>query len=326
MAQLDFPLEKLKTYKGTNPCPIDIDLYWDNALKELDGFPWNINLTPSEFQAPFADCYDLFFTGVGGTRVYAKYMKPKDQTDPNPAIIEFHGYHGNSGDWTGKLKYVAAGFSVAAMDCRGQGGRSRDKVDVAGPTLEGHVIRGLEDGKEKLMYRSHFLDTVQLTRIIMSFTEVDETRIGVTGASQGGGLTLACASLEPRIKYAAPVYPFLSDYKRVWDMDLDLDAYDELRSYFRRYDPLHKREADIFNTLGYIDVKNLVSKIKGKVLMGITLMDNICPPSTQFAAYNRIESEKECLLYHDYGHENLPGMDDSIFTFFMNMLNKEPRS
>lgn len=170
------------------------------------------------------------------------------------------------------------------------------------------------------MYRTHFLDTVQLSRIVKSFDEVDASRIGVTGGSQGGGLTLACAALDPDIKCAAPIFPFLSDYKRVWDMDLDLDAYHELKAYFRRYDPLHKREEDIFHTLGYIDVKNLAGWIKGRILMGITMMDNICPPSTQFAAYNRIDSEKECLIYHDFGHEALPGMEDSIFTFFLETL------
>lgn len=321
MSILDMPLKELKQYRGINPCPEDIDEYWTASLAELDSFSWDINLVPSSFQAPYAECFDLYFTGVGGARVYAKYIRPKESSGSNPAIVEFHGYHGDSGDWTGKLKYAAAGFSIASMDCRGQGGKSRDKIDVAGPTLEGHIIRGLEDGKEKLMYRYHFLDTVQLVRIIMSFPEVDERRIGATGGSQGGGLTLACAALEPRIKYVASVFPFLSDYKRVWDLDLDLDAYAELRTYFRKYDPLHEREEDIFNTLGYIDVKNLVSRIKGKVLMAITLMDNICPPSTQFAAFNRIKSEKESVIYHDHGHEGLPGMEDRIFTFFMEMLN-----
>lgn len=322
MAQLDLPLEELKKYRGTNPCPRDLDEYWTKALSELESFNWDVNLTKSEFQAPYAECFDLYFTGSGGARVYAKYLRPVNGTKPHPAIAEFHGYHGNSGNWSSKLKYVAAGFSLASMDCRGQGGKSRDRVDVAGPTLEGHIIRGLADGPEKLMYRSHFLDTVQLVRILMSFEEVDEKRIGVTGGSQGGGLALACASLEPGVYCAAPVFPFLSDYKRVWDMDLDLDAYRELKTYFRFYDPLHEREEDIFLALGYIDIKNLVSRIKGKVLMGMTMMDNICPPSTQFAAYNRIESEKDCLIYHDFGHEGLPGLKDRIFTFFLEELTR----
>jgi cephalosporin-C deacetylase len=58
----------------------------------------------------------------------------------------------------------------------------------------------------------------------MDMPDVDENRVGATGASQGGALTLACAALEPRIKRAAPVYPFLCDYRRVWDIDQTKDA------------------------------------------------------------------------------------------------------
>lgn len=128
---------------GTNPCPLDIEEYWDNSIAELDSFSWDVNLTPSDFKIPYAECFDLTFTGLGGARVYAKYLRPANSPGTHPAIMEFHGYRGNSGDWTDKLKYVAAGFCVAA-----------------------------------------------------------------TGKSQGGGLTLACASLEPSVKYVAPVYPF----------------------------------------------------------------------------------------------------------------------
>ena len=56
--------------------------------------------------------------------------------------------------------------------------------------------------------------------------------------------TLACAALEPRIRRAAPCFPFLCDYRRVWEMDLAKNAYDELGWFFRRFDPMHRREED----------------------------------------------------------------------------------
>ena len=62
-----------------------------------------------------------------------------------------------------------------------------------------------------------------------------------TGTVAAFLLTLACAALEPRVKLAAPVYPFLSDYQRTWEMDLDVEAYAELRQFFRRFDPQHQR-------------------------------------------------------------------------------------
>ena len=155
--------------------------------------------------------------------------------------------------------------------------------------------------------------------LMMDMPEVDPKRVGATGASQGGGLTLACASLVPEIKRVATVFPFLSDYKRVWEMDLAKDAYFELQDYFRKFDPLHKREEEIFNKLGYIDVQHLAPRIQGKVLMSVGLMDTVCPPSTQFAAYNKITAEKSLRVYPDFGHEGLPGNSDEIFKF-MNEL------
>ena len=48
-------------------------------------------------------------------------------------------------------------------------------------------------------------------------------------------------------------------------------------------------------------------------------MDTICPPSTQFAAYNAVTSQKSMVLYPDFGHENLPGHSDKIFEFMMDL-------
>ena len=170
-----------------------------------------------------------------------------------------------------------------------------------------------------MLYRQIFLDTAQLARIVMKMPQVDPERVGATGGSQGGGLTLACAALEPGIKRLAPVFPFLCDYQRVWKLDLAENAYAELREYFRRFDPRHEQEEAIFTQLGYVDVQYLAARIQGEVLMGVGLMDKICPPSTQFAAYNKIAAPKSLLFYPDFGHENLPDHNDAIFQFMADL-------
>jgi cephalosporin-C deacetylase len=154
----------------------------------------------------------------------------------------------------------------------------------------------------------------------MDMPEVDASRVGAMGISQGGGLSLACAALVPEIARVAPWFPFLCDYKRVWEMDLAKDAYFELQDYFRHHDPLHEREDEVFTKLGYIDVQHLAPRIRGKVLMSVGLMDEVCPPSTQFAAYNKIPSEKALRVYPDFGHERLPGHDDEVFRFMGKLL------
>lgn len=319
MPLIDMSLEELKKYNGSSPCPSDIDEYWERAIAEMKATDSKVELIPAEFQVPFAECFDLFFTGVKGARVHAKYLRPKQIEEKHPAILQFHGYSGNCGDWNDKLNYVALGYSVVALDCRGQGGKSEDVGGVKGNTFNGHIIRGLDQSADDLLFRQIFLDTAQLARIVMDMPEVDETRVGAMGGSQGGALTLACAALEPGVKKLAPVYPFLCDYKRVWDMDLAKEAYAELRNYFRQFDPRHEREEEIFRKLGYIDLQNLVKRIQGEVFMNVGLMDSVCPPSTQFAAYNKINAKKKMDIYPDFGHENIPQMMDRVYAFMMSL-------
>lgn len=320
MPAVDKPLHDLREYYGISPKPGDFDAYWEKALTELDAIDPNPVLEPSKVIHPRnAEAFDLWFTGVGGARIYAKYLRPKNTQKPHPAVLQFHGYTGSSGEWQDKLSYVSEGIALAALDCRGQGGRSEDNTPVRGNTHHGHFIRGLDDSPEKLLFRSIFLDTAQLARVVMDFEEVDETRVGTTGGSQGGALSIACASLVPQIKRCVSVYPFLSDYKRVWEMDLAKDAYAELKTFFRHFDPRHEREDEIFTRLGYIDVKNLAPRIKAETLFGITLMDTICPPSTQFAVYNAISAKKDAVIYPDFGHEGIPGFNDRTFNFLLGL-------
>jgi cephalosporin-C deacetylase len=315
MPIVDMPLSQLRDYQGRNPRPADMEEYWEAALEEMRAVDPAVELIPHRLNAPFAECFDLYFTGAGGARVHAKYLRPQHAREPHPAVLMFHGYSGSSGDWCDKLNYVAQGFSVAALDCRGQGGFSQDVGGVCGNTLRGHIIRGLEDEPHKLLFRQIYLDCAQLAGLVMAMPEVDADRVGATGGSQGGGLTLACAALEPRIQRAAPVFPFLCDYQRVWEMDLATNAYEELRLYFRHFDPRHEREEEVFTRLGYIDNQHLAHRIRAEVLMSVGLMDTICPPSTQFAAYNKIQAKKSLLIYPDFGHEGLPGAPDRIFDF-----------
>lgn len=317
MPLIDMPLEQLYEYRGRNPRPSDFDEYWDRAIAEMRAVDPQVELVPGSFQTPQAECFDLYFTGVRGARIHAKYIRPKFITEPHPAVLLFHGYTGHAGDWADKLAYASLGFSVLAMDCRGQGGSSEDTGGVKGTTHHGHIIRGLDDHPDNLLFRHIFLDTAQLAGIALELPEVDPERVYAAGASQGGALTIACAALEPRIRKLAPVYPFLCDYKRTWEMDLAKDAYQELKTYFRHFDPRHEREDEIFTKLGYIDLQFLADRIRGEVLMSVGLMDTVCLPSTQFAAYNRMTAPKRLLVYPDFGHEWLPDAVDQTIQFFL---------
>lgn len=319
MPMIDMPLEELKEYQGASPCPADIDQYWDDALAEMNALDPDVVFEKSDIPAKGMECFNLYFTGTKGARLHANVAKPTNIEGKIPAVLIFHGLSGYASPHIELFKYAYQGYFVVSLDTRGQGGTSQDVGGVNGTTYTTPFVRGLDGDKHDLYLRDAFLDTALLAKIVMGLDYVDESRVGVTGGSQGGGLSVACAALSPNIKKCAPIYPYMSDYKRVWDMDLDKGAYEGLRYYFRHFDPRHEREDQIFERLGYVDIQNLAKRIKAEVLMATGLMDTTCPPSTQFAMYNKITSKKDVVIYPDYGHEGLKGHDEIIFRFFSDL-------
>jgi cephalosporin-C deacetylase len=110
----------------------------------------------------------------------------------------------------------------------------------------------------------------------------------------------------------------------VWELDLARDAYEGLQLHLQLFDPMHDRKDEFFEMLGYVDVQHLAPRIEAEVLMGTCLMDTVCPPSTQFAAYNKIASRKNVALYPDWGH-SLPvprGWRDEVFQFLSAVIER----
>ena len=322
MPTIDMGLDELTEYRGSSPRPVDFDRYWESALAELDQLEargFDPEWRDSVFRVPFTECLDLYCNGVRGARLHARCVFPADTSRPVPAVFRFHGYTKSAGDWSALLPYAAAGIAVVALDVRGQGGESTDPGGLPGNTQRGHIVRGIEGEPDDVMYRQIFLDTATVVRVISALPRIDSGRLGAHGASQGGALTLACAALDRRIAYAWAVYPFLSDYRRVWDLEAGDSAYEEIRHWLKRRDPRHERIDEFFERLGYIDVQYLAERIEGDVVMVTGLMDEICPPSSQFAAYNRLSSarSKRMILYPDFGHEDLPDQADMALQWFL---------
>ena len=80
----DMPLEQLPTYQSSSPRPPDFDAWWQRALAEQRAQEPQPELVPAAFQTGFADCFHLWFTGVRGARVHAKFLRPQAPASPRP--------------------------------------------------------------------------------------------------------------------------------------------------------------------------------------------------------------------------------------------------
>lgn len=310
-------IESWSGYLGSTPIPEDFDLFWSHRMAEADSVPLDYEITPSEIPSTATCQYlDLRFRGMGGAAVYAKYVKPRAERAV-PLVLQFHGYPGASRSWFEQSSFAGMGCALLAMDCPGQGGKGTDPGGYAGTTVTGHIVAGL-DGPPREMYYVRLHQNIRiLCRIVRELEGIDQKRVFVNGASQGGGLGIACTALNPElINRAAILYPFLSDYRMVWELDADQVAYEGLRYYSRWFDPDGARQEEWFAKLGYIDTKNFAHMVRCPVLFGTGLADVICPPITQCAVYNNLHCAKRRYLFEGYGHEEIQAFDDLILDFF----------
>jgi cephalosporin-C deacetylase len=317
MPAMDMPLEQLKEYRGSTPRPDDFWEFWDRQKQKADRLPLTWHMEEAEIAStPLVEFYDIYLEGVDGATLAAKYVKPVSK-EKVPVILQFHGYPGSSRGWFEQASFAGLGMAVLAMECPGQGGRSEDKGGRKGTTASDHIIMGLDGPAEEMYYVQTFLDTCLMVRLAKELDGLDENRIYVNGASQGAALGLVCTALNPdSVKRCAALYPFLSDYRRAWDMDRDLIVFDGLKYYTRWFDPTGERLEETYTKLGYIDVQNFVERITCPVLCGTGLMDAFIPPSAQFSVFSRISAPKKHLVFPEYGHEEIPAFDDLLISFF----------
>lgn len=299
---IDMPIKEMEKYLGSNIKPSDFDDYWNEEISKINEENLKYKIVKKESKNKQADYYEIYFKGIDGAEIYAKYICPSTEKKV-PIVLEFHDYKEASKGWHYLTRYIAIGYSVIAMDCRGQGGKSNDTGGAKGPTVCGHVINGLDDDLQEMYYRKVYLDAYILSKIVEKFHKTDRDRMISFGKGQGAAIALVVAALNKNIKKCSLQYPFLADFKRVYDMDLDINAYEGIRYYFKWFDPMHIREKEIFNKLGYIDIVNFASKLNCELFMGTGLLDTICPPSTQYAVFNNLNCKKRHVVFSKYGHE-----------------------
>ena len=91
MPIIDMSTDELFAYKGRNPRPSDMDAFWDNSIHQMENLGAEYALEDAEFQTAQVACYHLYFTGIGGARIHAKFLRPRTIHSSMPALLVFHG-------------------------------------------------------------------------------------------------------------------------------------------------------------------------------------------------------------------------------------------
>ncbi len=290
----NFGYEPEKIVSPADPQP-DFAEFWQRAKAELATVDPQYKLIRIDsLCTETQNVYLVEMRSLGNALIRGWYRVPV-KPGRYPAIMQVQGYSSVM-----VPSYVNYGDDVIGfgLNIRGHG----NSTDDVNPGFPGYILYNLQD-KEKYIYRGAYMDCVRAVDFLCSRPEVDASRIAVEGASQGGALSFATAALNnDRIAVCAPQVPFLSDFRdyfkvAVWPGNEFVTLID-----------LEKKLTwdEAFYTLSYFDIKNLAPMIKAPMIMGVGLMDEVCPPHINFAAYNQVTAEKKYIVYPFAGH-GLPG-------------------
>ena len=271
--------------------PADFDAFWQATIAELGQAPVNLTVEPDTLRStPRVSVAQVHFDSLGGVRLFGWYARP---TAPGayPGLLMLPGYSGN----TGVPRAMAGeGFAVLALSVRGH---PRSNSQYA-PGFPGLLTDGIER-KETYGYRGVYMDCYRAVDVLRGLDGVDAGRIGVTGGSQGGALTLLTAALRPEVRAAAADVPFLCAIRDAVDLTMSY-PFAEIGDLLR----LRPELADaVWTTIPYFDIINFAPRITCPVLVSLGLKDDVCPPQTGYALYNALTCPKELKVYPNAAHE-----------------------
>ena len=303
----------------------DFDEYWAAAKEQLEAIDMDPQLTLLEKKS--TDKRKIYLVelqsvpdGPEGEPVTVRgyYAEPQDG-QKHPVIMHFYGYDSqNATSWPpcpggNDSEFAEFFFSIRgqmlnnrAANHRYNDGKEEDFVNIYGDWFAYNF--GVKDG---YYYRGAFMDCVQAVRFMATRESSDMTQLFAEGSSQGGALSYAVAALSDYPFTAiAPCVAFLGDFP----------------DYFHNVGwPAETAKAnqgsmtdeEMYAFLSYFDTKNLATRISAAVIACSGLQDGTCPPHTNLAPYNNLQTEDKVIYYYpEMGHEIPADWTGKFMKFF----------
>jgi cephalosporin-C deacetylase len=298
----DLPLDQLRTYRSESVEAADFDAFWSRTIAESRALTSPPTVIPYDAGLASVDVFDVRFAGFNGEAIAAWLTVPKG-APPRTTVVQYHGYSGSRGFPFDNLMWSAAGYAHLSMDSRGQGWALNDggvTADVATvtPGPPGLMTRGI-GSPDTYYYRRLFTDAALAVDFVRGYEPLRSSQVLIAGGSQGGGISIAVAGLVDGLVAALPDVPFLCDYRRAVEVT-DCYPYREIADYCQAY---RDQVDQVFETLSYFDGTAFAARATASTLFSVALMDQVCPPSTVFAAYNAWAGPKDIAVYEFNGHE-----------------------
>lgn len=274
--------------------PADFREFWASTLAEARKTPLDtrMRLLP-ERCTELDNVYEVSFqTKAWGGRYYGILSVPKKE-GRYPALLRVPGagvrpYGGDTYTASGKLIVLEVGVHGIPVTLEQQ---VYDNL-AAGPLNCYWTF--CRDDRDRFYYNRVIVGALRAVDLICSLPQYNGKALAVTGSSQGGALSIITAALDSRVTCLAAVHPALCDH----------EGFLKKRAggwphYFRTFGTPNEKE---LQTARYYDTANFARCLQVPGWFSWGYNDEVCPPTSMYAAYNAVTAPKELHLYLETGH------------------------
>ena len=267
----------------------EIGNFWRATLQRAAKEPLEAELELVKEPLPYQK-FRVTYRSLGNIKIRAYLGVPIRGEGPQqklPAIVTAPGYGGSQQGVM--LDDCQRGYAVLQVYPRSQG-ESADLWKIDGPDK----LTWRVDQPEGSYYQGAYVDVMRGIDYLLSRADIDPLRVGAMGTSQGGGIVLAVAALDSRVKAVAAHVPFLCDMRRAALIPGAL-----VRTLLERHETLNART---LRTLDYFDPANLAEGLRAPVLLSSGGQDAVCPPETIRSVFDRLPGIKSIVVYPALPH------------------------
>lgn len=283
--------------KPSLPAPSDFDKFWNEQKRILKNIPMNIKLTPAKSDHEDILVYDLQADTFNG-KLSAYLIMPKDAKPKSlPAIVlpQGAGVYSSAKNY----EYAKNGYLTICFNVHGiENGHERKYYDdLQREKLWGYEYWG-SDSREKIFFREAFMRVMRAMDAVMAQPQWDGKHLVLSGGSQGAGQAIAGAGLyNDKVTLVTAKYPALCDHSGIV-----VGRTNGWPHFVREKDKDGNYNKKIVEAARYVDCVNFAARIKCPAVFSINFADDLCEPTSSFAAYNNIKSKKELVTNPEARH------------------------
>jgi len=279
----------------TTTLPSDFEAFWNKGKEDLSQIEINpvLTLMPERCTST-VDVYHVQIDNIKG-KIFGILCKPKKE-GKYPSILHVPGagirpYYGDV--WEAEAGFVSFTIGIHGIPV------NLDKSvydNLMQGALNSYWSTNLDD-KDNAYFKRVYLGCVRAVDFIESL-DTYNGKIGVTGGSQGGALSIVTAGLDDRIDYLAAFYPALSD--------LTGFLHGRAGGWPKIFRDDYTNKPEKVETSKYFDVVNFARFVKATGWYSWGYNDNVCPPTSMHSAYNVIDAKKELHVFQETQHWTFP--------------------